>query len=269
MDLHLTAAKASAEEQAAIEAVLKKLESEPGGASGQMATNGHVASNGLPLHSKRHLLLPVLHAIQERIGWISPGALNYASLRLSVPPAEAHGVASFYEMFSLTPRPPVVAHVCDDIACMTRGAEALCAEVERKLGPAGKPSPDGKAIWQRSSCLGLCERAPAALITVAGKTSQERVLAPGTAQDVSSTITEAANGKLSGPVDTLNSKVSAPQAGQAQLRLLRRVGQGDAPSLDGYRRLGGYDALRKAFELGPERVIQEVIEAKLLGRGGA
>ena len=269
MDLHLTAAKASAEEQAAIEAVLKKLESEPGGASGQMATNGHVASNGLPLHSKRHLLLPVLHAIQERIGWISPGALNYASLRLSVPPAEAHGVASFYEMFSLTPRPPVAAHVCDDIACLTRGAEALCAEVERKLGSAGKPFLGGKAIWQRGSCLGLCERAPAALITVAGETSQGRVLAPGTAQDVSSAITEAANGKLSGPIDTLNARVSAPQAEQAQLRLLRRVGQVDAASLDGYRRLGGYDALRKAFELGPERVIQEVIEAKLLGRGGA
>src|SRR5437764_337197 len=144
-----------------------------------MATNGHVASNGLPLHSKRHLLLPVLHAIQERIGWISPGALNYASLRLSVPPAEAHGVASFYEMFSLTPRPPVAAHVCDDIACLTRGAEALCAEVERKLGSAGKPFLGGKAIWQRGSCLGLCERAPAALITVAGETSQGRVLMEG------------------------------------------------------------------------------------------
>ena len=176
MDLHLTAAKASAEEQAAIDAVLKKLESEPGGAFGQIAMNGHAAFNGLHVHSMRHLLLPLLHAIQERIGWISPGALNYASLRLGVPPAEAHGVASFYEMFSLTPRPPVVAHVCDDIACMTRGAEALCAEVERKLGPAGKPSPDGKAIWQRGSCLGLCERAPAKYRTVAGEAPFEEQL---------------------------------------------------------------------------------------------
>src|SRR5215469_12637085 len=151
----------SPEEQAAVDTLLKETESGFGAASVQFAADGHPASNGLPKHSKRHLLLPVLHAIQEHIGWISPGALNYASLRLGVPPAEAHGVASFYEMLSLTTQPPVVAHVCDDIACITHGAGALCAELERQAGPAGKPCNDGKAIWKRSSCLGLCERAPA------------------------------------------------------------------------------------------------------------
>jgi NADH-quinone oxidoreductase subunit F len=269
VDLHLTAAKASAEEQAAVDALLGKFENVTSEGSPQIRREGRATSNGMPAHSKRHLLLPVLHAIQERIGWISPGALNYASLRLGVPPAEAHGVASFYEMFSLTPRAPVVAHVCDDIACTTRGAEALCAELEHEFGPAGKPCKGGKAIWQRSSCLGLCERAPAALITAAGKTPQDRVLAPAKAEDVFSAITEATNGKLSGPIDTLNATVSVPQAGQPQLRLLRRVGQVDPGSLDDYRRLGGYEALHKAFEFGPERVIREVIDAKLLGRGGA
>lgn len=273
MDLHLTAAKASPEEQAAVDALLGKPESGWSGGPRQIEREGRAASDGRgsldgqPAHSRRHLLLPVLHAIQERIGWISPGALNYASLRLGVPPAEAHGVASFYEMFSLTPRPPMVAHVCDDIACLTRGAETLCAELERKLGPVGKPCSGGKAVWQRSSCLGLCERAPAALITAAGKTPRERVLAPATAENISFTITEATRDKLAGAIDTLHAKVSAPQAGQPQLRLLRRIGQ--AQSLDDYRRLGGYEALRKVFELGPECVIQEVIDAKLLGRGGA
>jgi NADH-quinone oxidoreductase subunit F len=275
VDLHLTAAKASPEEQAAVDAVLGKPESGWGGgprkieSEGRAAFDGRGSLDGQPAHSKRHLLLPVLHAIQERVGWISPGALNYASLRLGVPPAETHGVASFYEMFSLTPKPSVVAHLCDDIACMTRGAGALCAELEQRLGPAGKSCSGGKAIWQRSSCLGLCERAPAALITAAGETPQERVLAPATAEDISTVITEAASGKLTGAIDTLNSKVSVPQAGQPQLKLLRRVGQSDSASLDGYRRLGGYEALRKAFDLGPERVIREVIDAKLLGRGGA
>src|SRR5215471_6901497 len=228
----MTAAKASAEEQAAVDTLLNEIESEPFRASPQLATDGHATANGLPPRSKRHLLLPVLHAIQERIGWISPGALNYASLRLGAPPAEVHGVASFYEMFSLTPQPPVVAHVCDDIACMARGAEALCAGFEKKLGPAGRPCAGGKAIWQRSSCLGLCERAPAALITVADKTPHERVLAPATVESVSSAITDAASGKLFGAIDTLNSKVSVPQAGQPDLKLLRRVGQVDPTSLD-------------------------------------
>jgi len=269
VDLHLTAAQASAEEQAAVDALLDKFENGASEGSPPIGSEGRAASNAMPGHSKRHLLLPVLHAIQEHVGWISPGALNYASLRLGVPPAEAHGVASFYEMFSLTPKPPVVAHVCDDIACITRGAEALCATLEKALGPAGKSCAGGKAAWQRSSCLGLCDRAPAALITAAGKTPHGRVLAPARAEDVSSVIAEAASGKLSGAIDTLNSKVSVPQAGQPQLKLLWRVGQVDPTSLEGYRRLGGYEALRKAFELGPERVIQEVIDAKLLGRGGA
>ena len=269
MDLHLTADKASTEEQAAVDRALEKLEPSPGEATPPGAADGYAASNGFLPRSKRGLLLPVLHAIQERLGWISPGALNYASLQLGVPPAEAHGVASFYEMFSLTRKPAVVAHVCDDIACMTRGAGALSEELERTLGPARSPCLGGKAIWQRTSCLGLCERAPAALLTAAGEKPRERVIAPAQAGTISFAVADAVSGKLSDEVDSLDSKVSVPQAGQPQLRLMRRVGQADPTNLEGYRRLGGYHALKKALEWGAERVIREVIESKLLGRGGA
>jgi NADH-quinone oxidoreductase subunit F len=269
VDLHLTAAKASSEEKAAVHALLGHAESGWEGGARQIERDGRAAFGGEAARSRRHLLLPVLHAIQERIGWISPGALNYTAVRLNVAPAEAHGVASFYGIFSLSPRPPVTAHVCDDIACMTRGAGALCAELEHKLGPVGLPCADGKATWQRSACLGLCERAPAALITAAGKTPRERVIAPGTSEGICSAIEDAAKGKFTAAADTLNAKLCVPQAGQAQLRLLRRVGQVDAASLDDYRRTGGYEALRRAFEWGAERVIREVIDSKLLGRGGA
>ena len=49
---------------------------------------------------QRHLLLPALQAVQSRVGWISTGALNYICQRLTVPPAEAFGVASFYALLS-------------------------------------------------------------------------------------------------------------------------------------------------------------------------
>ena len=62
---------------------------------------------------------------------------------------------------------------------------------------------------------------------------------------------------------------SVPQAGGATLRLLRRVDSTDPTSLDEYRANGGYQALRRAIELGPEAVIREVTDAKLMGRGGA
>src|SRR4029077_11602671 len=66
-----------------------------------------------------------------------------------------------------------------------------------------------------------------------------------------------------------NPAISVPQAGQPKLRLLRRIGQADPSNLDDYRRLDGYEALRRAVELGPEGVVREVIESRLLGRGGA
>ncbi len=269
MDLHLTNAKPTFEEKAAIDAVLGEPKSGWDGGARQIERDGRAAFGGEAQHAQRHLLLPILHAIQERVGWISHGALNYASLRLNVAPAETHGVASFYGMFSLSPRPPITAHVCDDLACMTRGARALCAELEKKLGPAGAPCAGGRASWQRSACLGLCERAPAALITAAGKDPRERVLAPATAASISSTVQDAANLNLPVQADTLNTNISVPQAGQAQLRLLRRVGQIDATSVEEYRRTGGYEALRRAIEWGAERVIREVIDSKLVGRGGA
>jgi NADH-quinone oxidoreductase subunit F len=271
LDLHLTNEQATTEERIAVDSELGVPGSSWQGGQRQ-ATDTRAAYNGDP-HGQRHRLLPVLHAIQNRIGWISPGALNYVALRLDVAPAEIHGVASFYGMFSLQPRPLVVAHVCDDIACITQGSQRLCAELESKLGPAGSPCSDGRAIWLRSQCLGLCERAPAALISVAGETIHERVSAPATAETVASLIADAIHGHLPAEPDALNIQLSVPQAvsktESTPLRLLERLTDGDATTLEGYRRLGGYEGLRKAIELGPEGVLRELAASKLLGRGGA
>ncbi len=172
-------------------------------------------------------------------------------------------------MFSLKPRPQVVAHVCDDIACMTRGADELCDQLEHKLGPDGVPCMGGRAMWVRSACLGLCERAPAVLVAKAGIKPQERVLAPATPERVESLIKDAANDCMPAAPDVLNPQLSVPQEGSGKLVLLRRVGKSNAVKLDGYQRLGGYDALRKAIKLGPEGVLKEMAASKLLGRGGA
>ena len=239
-------------------------------AAGPLADrNGYysVEKAGIP----RHRLLPVLHAIQARIGWISPGALNYAAQRLDIAPAEVYGVASFYGMFALEQRPPIVAHVCDDIACLARGAGKLCGELEQKLGPAGSPCASGTATWLRSQCLGLCERAPAALVAVAGEEPKERVLAPATAESIQTLLSDATENRLPPEPDVLSPQLSVPQAAStdAKLRLLARVGRSNPASLEDYRRLGGYEGLRKALEIGPEDVIREVAASKLLGRGGA
>lgn len=270
MDLHLTQAQASAEERSAVDAELGSPQSAwDGGLRQKIQGDGHSASGGHDARSRRHLLLPALHAIQDRIGWISPGALNYLALRLDVAPAEVYGVASFYGLFSLEPRPPIVAHVCDDIACLTRGAAALCNELEKKLGPAGSPCAGGRATWLRSPCLGLCERAPAALVAAAGVKARERVLAPAASASVEGLMNDAASGQLPSEADALEIQRSVPQAGSAQLHLLSRIGNTDPGSAADYQRHGGYQALRRAFDLGPEGIVREVIESRLLGRGGA
>ncbi len=206
------------------------------------------------------MLLPALHAVQARAGWISTGALEYICRRLDLPPAEAFGVASFYGMFSLEPRPARLTYVCDDIACLTAGAGALCAEAEKALGTSNG---SGEIAWVRSPCLGQCDRAPAAMAVEAGEDPVVRTLV---AVDLK-TLTAA---REKGPA-TLPEAPPAPipQAGGEGLRLLRRIGVVDPESLEDYRSHGGYQALPRALEMSPEEIIREVTASRLAGRGGA
>jgi NADH-quinone oxidoreductase subunit F len=257
MDLHVIGPLASPAERAAVDAVLGPASSGWHGGGRNPQTEGHVARGGHEARDRRDLLLPVLHSIQARIGWISQPALNYVCRRLTVPPAEAYGVATFYALLSTTPRQAVVAHVCDDIACRLAGAEETCEALGRT------PLPDGTQ-WLRSPCLGLCERAPAALFTIAGEEARTVAVAPA---DAAAIIGRLETG--GGTVDDFPPGASVPQAGSPELRLLARVGSVDPASLAAYRAAGGYEALMTAFEIGPQAVIDEITASRLVGRGGA
>jgi NADH-quinone oxidoreductase subunit F len=107
------------------------------------------------------------------------------------------------------------------------------------------------------------------LVNKAGQQAKERVLAPATADRAESLIKDAVNHVMPAAPDALNTQMSVPQEGSRKLVLLRRVGKGNATQLDGYQRLGGYEALQRALELGAEGVLRELAASKLLGRGGA
>jgi len=278
MDLVTLAPRATPDERTAVDVVLGAPVGRWDGGERADPEGGHVASGGHAARERRQLLLPVLHAIQARVGWISRPALEYACRRLSIPPADAYGVARFYGLFSTTPRPPIVAHVCDDIACRLAGAEDVCADLGRALGPAGEPALDGEATWLRSPCLGRCERAPAAHFTVAGTLPETIAAAPVDATGIVMRLERTAAGRrlIPAPTDTdpdeerlANVRRSVPQAGEPGLRILRRVGVTDPRSLDDYLATGGYRGLRRAMEIGREAVIAEVTASGLLGRGGA
>src|SRR5579883_2970816 len=164
MDLRFHGPEPTADERAAVDSVLGPPTSAWTGGPRDVEAGGHGTSvGGHAARARRDLLLPALHAVQSRFGWIPPGALDYICRRLTVPPAEAHGVVTFYHLFSLEPRPAAVVHVCDDIACRIKGAERLCTELEHTLGR------ETEGHWKRSPCLGCCELAPAALVLNAGE----------------------------------------------------------------------------------------------------
>ena len=245
MDLHIVGAEPSVDERAAIDALLGPPETGWEGGVRSIAGEGRTAAGGRAISGQRDLLLPAFHAVQDRIGWISHGALNYICRRLNVPPAEAWGVVTFYHLLATEPRPAVVAHVCDDIACRLHGAEQLCRDLERSAGPV-----------KRSPCLGQCEHGSAALITHAGRDPFRFVIHPGTADDVLKAI-------------AMTKAAASPLPVVSGTKILRRIGKADPGDLESYRRHGGYAALKKAIAIGPAAVITEVSASKLLGRGGA
>ena len=269
MDLKLLDAAPSAEEREAVDALLGPPTSGWDGGTRDPVRDTHSARGGHDARAQRHLLIPALHAVQSRVGWISEGALNYVCTRLSVPPADAWGVATFYALFSTTPRPRRVIHVCDDIACKCRGADELIAKLEKEVGPEHHP-PTGDHVkvadfaWVRSPCLGMCDQAPAVLVQNFGPEPKDTLHGNVTLF----AMKDLAKGK------TEFSRVPHTErtrpAGFAETRMLtKRVSAVNPRSLDAYRASDGYVALRKAFEMGAARVIQEVTESKLLGRGGA
>ena len=77
MDLHVIGPLASPAERAAVDAVLGPAESGWRGGPRDSGLDGHMSRGGHDARSRRDLLLPALHAIQSRIGWIIQPALNY------------------------------------------------------------------------------------------------------------------------------------------------------------------------------------------------
>ncbi len=233
-DLHFTADQASPDEQAVIDAVLAGLGTDPAtSAEGERVVRGGVRRR----NERRHVLLPGLHGLQRASGWITPGGLNYLCAQLGVPPAEAYGVASFYDLFR-TEDPghtDSVHHVCIDAACQIAGADDRIAELEAA----------GHHV-HRSPCLGQCERPVA--VFVQGRGREDAV-----------------------PIDESEptGSGSIPQRYDPSLVLLARVGRVEPTSLESYVGAGGYKALAKAFTRGAGGVIDEILASGLSGRGGA
>jgi formate dehydrogenase subunit gamma len=123
-------------------------------------------------------LMPILHAIQEEVGYVPPEAVPIIADSLNLSRAEVHGVISFYHDFRSEPPGRHVMHVCRAESCQAVGADALLAHARERLGvELHGTSADGAVTLEPVYCLGNCALSPAVMVdkNVYGRVSPERL----------------------------------------------------------------------------------------------
>jgi len=107
-------------------------------------------------------LLPILHAIQNALGYIPPSCVPLLSRALNRSRAEIHGVISFYAYYRQTPAAPFKLEICRAESCQAMGADALADHAVQTLGcHFEQTSRNGQVDLQPVYCLGLCAQSPA------------------------------------------------------------------------------------------------------------
>jgi formate dehydrogenase subunit gamma len=110
-------------------------------------------------------LLPVLHEIQARCGYIPSDAVPLVADRLNLTRAEVHGVISYYHHFRQKPAGKVVVQVCRAEACQSVGADQLAEHVVKSLGcDFHETSKDGSVTLEPVYCLGHCACGPSIMV---------------------------------------------------------------------------------------------------------
>lgn len=106
-------------------------------------------------------MLPILHGIQEAVGFVPADAVPLIADALNVSRAEVHGVISFYHHFRQQPPGRHVVQICRAEACQSVGSEALAKHAERLLGcQFHETTKDGQFTLEPVYCLGLCACGP-------------------------------------------------------------------------------------------------------------
>ncbi len=98
-------------------------------------------------------LLPILHDIQDQLGYVPSDAVADIAEALNLSRAEVHGVITYYHHFRTEAPKGAVVQVCRAEACQSCGSEALWEHASKKVA--------GQAVTLESVyCLGLCATAP-------------------------------------------------------------------------------------------------------------
>ncbi len=110
-------------------------------------------------------LLPILHAVQDQLGYIPPAAVPLIGKALNLSRAEVHGVVTFYSHFRTTPPGRHVIQICCAEACQSMGSDALSTHAQATLGiNLHATTPDNRFTLEPVYCLGNCACSPAMMV---------------------------------------------------------------------------------------------------------
>src|SRR5260370_33312654 len=136
--------------------------------------NGHPASTRAAIDidaivarvgDRPNALMPLLHAVQDRLGYIPADAVPEIARALNLSLAEVHGVISFYHDFRTAPAGRNLIRVCRADSCQAMGAVGLAAHIQKRLGiEFGQTSADGEYPLEPVYCLGNCACSPAIVV---------------------------------------------------------------------------------------------------------
>jgi NADH:ubiquinone oxidoreductase subunit F (NADH-binding)/NADH:ubiquinone oxidoreductase subunit E len=195
-------------------------------------------------------MLEVLKDIQSLPSGLTAATITDAARALEVPPHQAYGMATFYSMLSLEQRKNIL-RVCDGPVCWLKKASKKSSVSRNQLindWANGMP----EYMVERTSCLGLCDRAPAILVNdeQAGPASSE----------AANKVCEGWRG--------ISTDYSHVRKGETRV-MTALIGKIDPDSIDDALEHRVYDGLTKAVQTRPETVLDIVESSGLQGRGGA
>ena len=200
---------------------------------------------------RKAAMLPLLHLVQERFGFIPPEGEEWVSRKLGVALSRVHEVVTFYTMLRTKPIGQRHIQVCTNLPCILRGADQVLAYFKERLGiDVGQTTPDGKFTLSSVECLCACEVAPVAQVNDDHVGPLDRRVVDGILDGKSSPV--ATMVAASGPV------------------LSQRFGNAGGTWYDAYVADGGYEAAKRALaSMTPAQVVEEVTRSNLRGLGGA
>jgi len=116
--------------------------------------------------TRQSVVLPALHAVNERLGYVPPQAVVEIAELLGLAPAQVQDTLSFYEFFPQDrPAGRFRVWMCRSISCSAREGESLAEYLAGRLGiRPGETTADGRVTLYPAECLGACELAPAMLV---------------------------------------------------------------------------------------------------------